>query len=68
MNGRMLKGMIAMRGKKIGEVAEAIGMSRTQFSAKANAWRGSTFTVEQAAKLCKELELSTEEAYAIFFA
>ena len=67
MNVRKLKAAIAESGKLKGDLAEALGTSRSTFSAKINGHR--EFSFKEAEALCQLLGIdSAEEKVKIFFA
>ncbi|CRT88975.1 phage repressor [Streptococcus equi subsp. equi] len=60
-----LKGLIVEHGLTQGEVAKNIGIDKTTLSRKIN--NSTPFTVEEAKKIAKLLEMSAEQATEIFF-
>ena len=65
MNVQKLKGKIVERGLNVGIVAEQLGIDRCTLYRKLSNC-GETITIGEAKKLSKALELTEEEATAIF--
>jgi len=67
VNVDKLKGKIVEKRSSVEELSKVLGMDRsTLYRRFSNA--GSEFTIREADLIAKALELSGEEAYAIFFA
>ena len=64
VNTKKLKGMIAEKGTTAGNLAENIGINPSTFS---NKMKSGKFTIEEADNIVKALELTSDEATAIFF-
>lgn len=64
MKSNKLKGKIIEKGFNVEQVAERIGMDKATFYRKLNNFE--KFTVGDALKIKKALELSDTEAYDIF--
>ena len=65
MNIQMLKGKIVERGLNVDSVASKMGLSRASLYRKLRG--GEKITIGEAAKIRDVLNLSEEEATAIFF-
>lgn len=66
MRTHVLKGKIIGNGTTIEAVASAIGVNRSTFYRKMKS-NGGNFTVEEIKKIVGVLQLSKDEAVAIFF-
>lgn len=66
MNINKLKGKIVENGMSTDDIAKAMGMDRSTLYRKMNR-DGDTFTIKEANQLCKILNLTKDEALAIFF-
>ena len=66
VNVNKLKGRIVECGLSVGILAERIGMDRATLYRKMNS-NGDTMLIKDADKIAKELDLSLDEAAAIFF-
>jgi hypothetical protein len=66
MNVNKLKGKIVENGFTVGSFAESIGMDRSTLYRKMNK-NGDTFTIKEVKIICCKLELTDDEALAIFF-
>ena len=66
VNINKLKGKIVESGLTVEKLAEKIGVDRSTIYRKMNN-DGETFTIKDANLICKILNLTCEEATAIFF-
>lgn len=66
MNARKLKSKMALNGDTGGELAKAVGLSHTRFSAKLNE-RNAEFTQSEIQCIKDRYELTAEEVDDIFF-
>lgn len=66
VNINKLKGKIIERGMSVEKLAEKIGVNKSTIYRKMNN-DGKTFTIREANLICSILDLSGEEATAIFF-
>lgn len=67
INTNKLKGKIVERGLNIDELSKSIGMNKSTFYRRLNE-KGETFSIKEVNKMCSTLNLTSEEATAIFFA
>lgn len=66
VNINKLKGKIVEKGMTVEKLAEKIGVDRSTIYRKMNV-AGETFTIREANLICSVLNLSGQEATAIFF-
>ena len=66
VNINKLKGKIVEQGMTIEDLAREIGVNKSTLYRKIQN-KGETFTIKEANLICKALNLSGEEATAIFF-
>ncbi|WP_277680354.1 helix-turn-helix domain-containing protein [Gracilibacillus dipsosauri] len=66
VNIMKLKGKIVERGMNVGQLAEKMGIDRATLYRRINN-NGDSFTIREANQICEILDLSKEEAIAIFF-
>lgn len=66
VNINKLKGKIVERGMTVEKLAEKIGVDRSTIYRKINT-AGESFTIREAHMICAALNLSGQEATAIFF-
>ena len=66
MNVNKLRGKIVEKGYNVERLANEVGMDKSSLYRKLNN-KGETLTIREANLICEVLELSTEEAVAIFF-
>lgn len=67
INTDKLRGKIVERRMTLGEVAKKVGISPSTLSKRLN-HRGGAFTIDEAEKIARVLQLSCEELNNIFFA
>ena len=66
VNINKLKGKVVEQGMTIEELARKIGVNKSTLYRKIRN-KGETFTIKEANLICKALNLSGQEATAIFF-
>lgn len=66
VNVNKLKGKIVERGMSVETLAQSIKIDKSTLYRKLNS-EGETFTIKEANLICAVLELSGQEATAIFF-
>lgn len=66
VNIMKLKGKIVENGMNISSLADEMGIDRATLYRRMNR-DGETFTIKEANQICEILNLSKEEAMAIFF-
>lgn len=66
VNINKLKGKVVEQGMTIETLAHKIGIDKSTLYRKMNN-KGETFTIKEASLICKILNLSGQEATAIFF-
>ncbi len=66
INVNKLKGKIVERGLNISEFSKDIGMNKSTFYRRLSE-KGETFSIKEVNKMCSVLNLTSEEATAIFF-
>ena len=62
-----LKGKIVEKNLTIEQVSSLMGIDKSTFYRKINSTNGETFTIREVDLIVKKLELSLDEANAIFF-
>ena len=67
VNVNKLKGKMVENEMSVAMLSEKIGLDKSNFYRKMNNRNGETFTVKEANLICKELNLTSLEAMAIFF-
>ena len=67
INVNKLRGKIVENGMSVAEVAAIMGIDKSTLYRKMKSGTGETFTISEARSICEILNLSVEEATAIFF-
>lgn len=66
VNIMKLKGKIVEKGMSVGQLAYKMGIDRATFYRRMSQ-NGDTFTIKETNQICKLLDLTKDEAIAIFF-
>lgn len=68
MNSRLLESKMVLHGDTGGTLAEALGITRQQFSAKKNETNGAEFTQREIKIIKERYNLTPQDVDDIFFA